>query len=51
MIRLGDRENKIPGQCPHLERGQNCYSMRELGTCEYLHIPERPHIQIKMNYK
>ena len=42
MERLGDREDKIPGQCPHLIRQHLCFSMRELGSCEYLHIPNRP---------
>jgi hypothetical protein len=44
LERLGERHGKIPGQCPHLFRGQACYSMRELGECEYLHIPERPNV-------
>ncbi len=42
MERLGEREGRIPGQCPHLHRGEACPSMMELGTCEYLHIPDRP---------
>jgi hypothetical protein len=46
LERLGDFHGKIPGQCPHLQRGQDCYSMRELGNCEYLHIPDRPRITI-----
>jgi hypothetical protein len=48
--RLGERQQKIPGQCPHLSRGMVCYSVRELGVCEYLHIPERPHIPLRMKY-
>ena len=44
LERLGERHGKIPGQCPHLFRGQACYSLRELGECEYLHIPERPNV-------
>ena len=44
LERLGEREGKIPGQCPHLHCGKMCYSMRELGVCEYLHIPERPNV-------
>ena len=51
LERLGERHNKIPGQCPHLNRGQSCYSMRELGTCEYLHIPDRPRIQLSFVHK
>ena len=50
LERLGDRQNKMPGQCPHLSRGQVCYSMRELGQCEYLHIPEKPAVYISKQW-
>ena len=49
MERLGEREGRIPGQCPHLHRGEACPSMMELGTCEYLHIPDRPRALVGHN--